>query len=224
MFPYGLSSAATIRVGNLLGAQNPKAAKRTTQVTLTLVALSMIVNSIFILSCGRQIGVWFSPETLVEKVSDTVAGGSSNATSAIFDAGILIDITDSTESKIEVFKSSEVRNGTEHESIESLVAAITPITALYQLLDGTQTVSGGILRGCGQQSYAATVTLSAYYLVGIPVALSLAFPAKLGVVGLWWGICVAITILAILMIGKVLFWIDWDVEVQNASKRVSNHE
>lgn len=46
-----------------------------------------------------------------------------------------------------------------------------------------QCTSGGILRGSGNQKVGAIVNAIGYYVVGLPIGISLMFAAKLGVIG-----------------------------------------
>ncbi|KAF7124103.1 hypothetical protein RHSIM_Rhsim12G0140300 [Rhododendron simsii] len=60
------------------------------------------------------------------------------------------------------------------------VAAMMPILAISNLLDGLQSVLSGSVRGCGRQKVGAFVNLGSYYLVGIPCALLFAFVLHIG--------------------------------------------
>lgn len=74
-----------------------------------------------------------------------------------------------------------------------MVASVLPILALFQLADCICGIAAGILRGCGRQSLSAGINLTAYYVVGIPTSLLLAFgPPHLGLAGLWWGLTLAL--------------------------------
>jgi len=44
-------------------------------------------------------------------------------------------------------------------------------------------VAGGIIRGVGKQRVGALSTLVVYYGIGLPIGLSLMFPAGMGIVG-----------------------------------------
>lgn len=49
----------------------------------------------------------------------------------------------------------------------------------------------GIIRGCGRQMLGAVVNFIAYYLVGLPIGISLALAAKMGALGMWMGLASA---------------------------------
>ncbi|KAH9049321.1 MATE efflux family protein [Lactarius hengduanensis] len=104
-------------------------------------------------------------------------------------------------------------------SVINLVASILPLVALFQVFDGLNTVSGGILRARGKQFTGALLNLSAYYVLGIPIAVWLAFRCNMGLHGLWSGLTVS------LVYGSALgVWValktDWTWEVQKVQRRL----
>ncbi|KAL4068536.1 mate-domain-containing protein [Scleroderma yunnanense] len=104
--------------------------------------------------------------------------------------------------------------------VVSLVATILPLAALFQVFDGTSGVVAGILRARGMQVAGALLNLSAYYFLGIPFGLVLAFRFGLGLVGLWTGLTTALVYSA--MVGTFIGVVsaDWEVEVDKARGRV----
>ena len=60
---------------------------------------------------------------------------------------------------------------------------------------------------------------SAYYIIGIPLGLHLAFTHHLGLVGLWVGLACALIYAAIVGVWLCLRT-DWDKEVQKVRDRV----
>ncbi|KAF8880025.1 mate-domain-containing protein [Infundibulicybe gibba] len=94
-----------------------------------------------------------------------------------------------------------------------------PLVALYQLVDGNSAVTAGILRARGLQTIGALLNVSAYYIIGIPVGVWLAFRRDYGLHGLWVGLTLALTLCSI--VGTWLcFTTDWDVEVAKVMKRL----
>eukprot|EP00253_Pinus_taeda_P010400 PITA_10400 len=60
------------------------------------------------------------------------------------------------------------------------VSSMMPLFASSTVMDGMQSVLSGIVRGCGWQKLGAYANLGAYYVVGIPIAVILAFVLHIG--------------------------------------------
>jgi MATE family multidrug resistance protein len=73
-------------------------------------------------------------------------------------------------------------------SVIALAATLLPIAGAFQIADGLQVVGGGLMRGMGNPKAGAIVNLIGFYIVGLPLAWTLAFPMDLGLVGIWWGL------------------------------------
>ncbi|KAI3702835.1 hypothetical protein L6452_28587 [Arctium lappa] len=67
-------------------------------------------------------------------------------------------------------------------------ASMTPLLVISIILDSIQGVLSGVARGCGWQHLAVFVNLGMFYLIGMPVAIVLAFLVKLYAKGLWIGL------------------------------------
>ncbi|KAK6151028.1 hypothetical protein DH2020_015960 [Rehmannia glutinosa] len=76
----------------------------------------------------------------------------------------------------------------EEKEIVDYVQKMAPFLGLSIIMDGLQAVLSGVARGSGWQNIGAYVNLGAYYLVGTPVALLLAFVLHLKGQGLWSGL------------------------------------
>nr|XP_044987328.1 multidrug and toxin extrusion protein 1 [Jaculus jaculus] len=79
---------------------------------------------------------------------------------------------------------------TTDRDIVVLVAQLVPIYAVSHLFEGLACTSGGILRGTGNQKVGAILNAIGYYVIGLPIGISLMFATKLGVIGLWLGIII----------------------------------
>lgn len=79
---------------------------------------------------------------------------------------------------------------TTDREIVALVSQVVPIYAVSHLFEGLACTCGGVLRGTGNQKVGAIVNAIGYYVIGLPIGISLMFAAKLGVIGLWSGIII----------------------------------
>ncbi|HEX7481133.1 MAG TPA: MATE family efflux transporter, partial [Polyangiales bacterium] len=81
----------------------------------------------------------------------------------------------------------------------ALAALIFPIVAGFQIADGTQVVCTGVLRGIGRTRAPAISHFVGYYCLGLPAGYVLAFRMGLGVTGIWWGLLIGLTSVALLL-------------------------
>ncbi|CAI9113484.1 OLC1v1014095C1 [Oldenlandia corymbosa var. corymbosa] len=101
------------------------------------------------------------------------------------------------------------------------VALMLPILATSNLVDGIQCVLSGTVRGCGWQKIGAYINLGSYYIVGIPVAILLAFVLHIGGMGLWLGIILAL-IVQVVSLFTITVRTNWEQEAKIARERVYN--
>ncbi len=88
-------------------------------------------------------------------------------------------------------------------AVIAVAVSLLPIAALFQVFDGLQVVSAGVLRGAADTTIPAAVALFGYWGIGLPVGWYLAFRAGMGPAGLWWGITVGLTVVAVLLVGRI---------------------
>ena len=93
-----------------------------------------------------------------------------------------------------------------------IVIPLFYICAIFQVFDGTQAVGLGILRGMGDVKIPLIFHLVAYWIIGIPLALWLAFRADWGVTGLWSGLATALAIIAFLCVLRIRYWMKKGVQ------------
>jgi MATE family multidrug resistance protein len=88
-------------------------------------------------------------------------------------------------------------------AVIALAVVLIPIAGIFQVFDGTQAVSAGILRGIGDTRAPAIANFVGFWLIGMPVSLYLGFHTRAGPVGLWWGFVVGLAAVATVLLLRV---------------------
>ncbi|KAL6471177.1 hypothetical protein MHYP_G00198270 [Metynnis hypsauchen] len=107
---------------------------------------------------------------------------------------------------------------TSDESIAELVSELMGIYCPLQFFNGILCVGMGIVMGTGQQKIAAIANLFGYYCIGLPLSITLTFPAKLQVAGFWLGLLVTVFLLSIFFI-VIIFKLNWKKMTEEAIER-----
>ncbi|XP_049455176.1 multidrug and toxin extrusion protein 1-like [Epinephelus fuscoguttatus] len=166
MVPMGFGVAASVRVGNALGAGNVEQAVAAGKVSVICAfAVSCLVGLILAIS-KDVIGYIFTTEKeIVQRVADVMI-----------------------------------------------------IYGFFHPADAMAAVTGGIIRGTGQPKIGAIYNLVGYYFIGIPIGVSLMFAAKMGIVGLWLGLFVCVTLQSIFFV-IFLYKLNWRKTAEEAMVR-----
>jgi MATE family multidrug resistance protein len=100
---------------------------------------------------------------------------------------------------------------TRETAVLRLGASLLAVAAVFQLFDGLQGVATGILRGLGDTRTPMLWNLAGHWVLGLPVGYSLCFIWGWGVIGLWIGLSVGLT-----LVGTVLVAV-WHRRVRGGS-------
>ena len=87
----------------------------------------------------------------------------------------------------------------------SAVLGLFAVTAVFQIFDGIQAVGAGALRGAGDTRFSFWSNVIGHYVIGLPIALLLGIKLQMGVLGLWWGLCAGLIVVAIALFSR--FWV-----------------
>jgi MATE family multidrug resistance protein len=79
----------------------------------------------------------------------------------------------------------------------ALAGSLLLVAAAFQVSDALQVSSAGALRGLGDVKVPGWIAFVVYWIISIPVGWLLAFPFGFGVLGMWWGITLGLTISAL---------------------------
>ena len=82
-------------------------------------------------------------------------------------------------------------------------AAILPLAAAFQIVDGIQVTGAGVLRGMGNTRPAALFNLLGYWILGLPLGWWLAFEGGHGLAGVWWGLALGLLVVAVCLVAWI---------------------
>jgi MATE family multidrug resistance protein len=89
---------------------------------------------------------------------------------------------------------------TEDPEVIAIGLSLLAIAALFQLFDGVQAVSTGLLRGLGDTRTAMLWHLFGHWVVGLPLGYALCFHWGWGVPGLWTGLSAGLIVVGIILV------------------------
>jgi MATE family multidrug resistance protein len=79
----------------------------------------------------------------------------------------------------------------------ALAARLLRVAGVFQLFDGTQVSAAGALRGLQDTKVPMVLAAAGYWGVGFFAGRSFAFNLGMGAVGLWWGLCAGLAVVAL---------------------------
>lgn len=103
-----------------------------------------------------------------------------------------------------IFNQSIFSLFTTDTSVQAMISDILKIIILFQLVNGIQVASTGVLRAIEDVKPIALLTLLTYWVIGIPLAYLLSIKSHMGLKGVWVGLLVALIINAIFVLARTL--------------------
>jgi MATE family multidrug resistance protein len=153
MVPFGISLAATVRVGHAVGRRDPVATRRAGFGAIALGAALMVAMTAIVVAFHDAIPRLF--------LGDDSGGNAATA---------------------------------------RLAATLLLIGASFFVTDGVQAIAAGALRGLNDTRVPMLFAAVSFWLIGFTCAYGLAFPGRLGAVGIWIGFSTGIATFAALLI------------------------
>ena len=95
-----------------------------------------------------------------------------------------------------IFPREIARIYTADPEIIAVSVRLLAIAAAFQMFDGLQATTSGALRGLADTRTPMIATLVAYWVVGLPLGCWLCYRAHWGVLGIWWGLCLSLFLIA----------------------------
>ncbi|CAN1174515.1 Protein DETOXIFICATION 14 [Linum perenne] len=100
------------------------------------------------------------------------------------------------------------------------ISTIIPLICVFIVMDSLQGVLSGTATGCGWQRAGVFMNIGAFYLVGLPLGLSLGFAVHLRSTGFWIGI-VAGSLVQASLLSIFTCFLDWNNQASKARDRVN---
>ena len=79
----------------------------------------------------------------------------------------------------------------------AIAAPLLIIAGFFQLSDGMQVVCAGALRGLQDVKIPSLYIFISYWIIGLPLGYYLAFKANMGAIGIWSGLLIGLTLVAL---------------------------
>jgi len=76
------------------------------------------------------------------------------------------------------------------------------IAAAFQIFDGIQTVCTGALRGLGETRVPMLANFIGYWILGLPLGLTLCFILRWGIYGMWIGLTLALIVISLTLLAR----------------------
>jgi MATE family multidrug resistance protein len=96
------------------------------------------------------------------------------------------------------------RRYTDETATLRVAVALIPLAGAFQLFDGAQAVTSGVLRGTGDTKIPAILHLLAFWGVGVPLGMYLGFYTSLRERGFWWGLVAGLAAAALLQVARAV--------------------
>ncbi|KAI3859898.1 hypothetical protein MKX03_016533 [Papaver bracteatum] len=108
---------------------------------------------------------------------------------------------------------------TSSDVVIQAVDKLTFLLAVTILLNSIQPILSGVAVGSGWQASVAYVNLGCYYVIGLPLGITLGWVFHLGVGGIWSGMIGGTAVQTLILI-IITVRCDWDMQAEKASLRM----
>ncbi|KAK1428057.1 hypothetical protein QVD17_16884 [Tagetes erecta] len=106
---------------------------------------------------------------------------------------------------------------TNETEILIMLSSALPVMGLAEVGNALQTAACGVLTGSARPKVGVKINIAAFYLIGLPMSIMLAFKFKVGYLGLWVGMFASQTACALLMV-YTLIKTDWMDQAKRAEE------
>lgn len=179
-------------------------------------AASSLCNILYMIPLGAAIAS-------SNRIGNLLGDGSARKARIASVASIFVALTTGSINSIGLvtFKRFWAHFFTNDHEVVNMIIQILPIIALFQMFDNTACVFAGILRGQGRQKLGASINITCFYGMAIPLGVFFSSYHDYGIAGLWMAFGLSVFCTSIVNVA-IVYFTDWEKQVNNAILRV-NH-
>jgi MATE family multidrug resistance protein len=186
---YGVETAMFLAVGLLMGLLGP-AALAAHQIALNVASTSFMVTLAIAQAANVRVGFWIGAGRRREARRAGFVAIALGAAFMVASGLVLI----AAPHAIVGFYLDE-RNPANAATV-AIAVSLLVVAAVFQVVDGTQVVAAGCLRGLEDTRVPMLLATLGYWGVGFGISYALAFHLGLGAAGLWWGLAAGLAAVA----------------------------
>jgi len=171
--------------------------------TVSMAAHQVAIN---LASLTFMVPLGVSQATAV-RVGNAIGAGDGGGARRAASAGLILGAGFMTLTAL-VFIGIPVGLARAYTSVEEillLASTLIPIAGFFQIFDGLQVVSAGVLRGAGDTRAPLVINILGFWFIGLPSSLALGFWLDYGPQGLWWGLVAGLGAVAAFLLARVAF-------------------
>ncbi|GAA5493951.1 multidrug resistance protein NorM [Rubritalea halochordaticola] len=139
---------------------------------------------------------------LTVRIGETI--GNNQRQRTIVKTGWLLTLTSSCSTAILFITSGSILAawlvmGDQDPAIISTATTLLFVAGIFQIVDGLQVASAGMLRGLHDTKGPAVIGIVAYWIIGIPTGYYLSHQMGMEARGVWWGLAIGLGIAALFL-------------------------
>jgi MATE family multidrug resistance protein len=123
-----------------------------------------------------------------------------------------------------LYRSQIARTFSKDEAVILAIEELMGVGSLSHFALGFGVVLSGTLNAFGKQHIVAVFNITSYYMIGLPFGIYMTSHYGWGLIGVWSGVVLSGILKSISEAVMILFFIDWEQECINASKRINKQE
>lgn len=186
---YGVETAMFLAVGLLMGLLGPTSLAAH-QIALNVASTSFMVTLAIAQAANVRVGFWVGAGRRREARRAGFVAMALGVTFMVASGLLLICVPHTI-----VGFYLDTHNPANTATV-AIAVSLLSVAAVFQVVDGTQVIAAGSLRGLEDTRVPMLLATLGYWGIGLGTSMLLAFHFRLGADGLWWGLAAGLAAVA----------------------------